>query len=303
MDTVTPQCNAHMTLHNGRTASDSWNSDKASDLGVQSCPENDSPECLVPTLSSSSEEQMLDSAFQMCDTDGRGIVSVSRIIEYLQSVTEPSRDGDRLECLCKMLDPDEKGVLINRQTFHMVMSKWIASCCQDRITTGITEEGNFMKDGLLPKCEEKVLSSDAHIEGYGGDDQKCIGAHADLTSKLEDLNMVNKKLIDQKSKLQRNLELAEETNSHMAEEITDLKNKLKSLQQAVHYTQSINNELEDMKSFAKSLEEEICTLKSQKKLLWFENGNIAIWLHLYNYLLLLSSIKKSPYFTWLQLHH
>ncbi|XP_075461662.1 protein KASH5 isoform X2 [Ascaphus truei] len=240
------------------------------------CSDNGSQDCLLYSLNSSSEDQMLDSAFQVCDPDGRGKVSVFQIIEYLQSVTDHSCDGDRLQCLCKMLDPENQGAILDLQTFRTVMREWIASCCQDGALEGTRENEKLMKDLCRLPSEEKEISSGAQLEGYGGDVQKFMGEHSDLMSKVKDLNYANRKMIDEKTKLQRSLELAEENNTHLTEEIFDLKSKLKSSQQAVHYSRSVRNELEDMKSVTKSLEEKIGDLSSQKKQLEKEKQSLSI---------------------------
>ncbi|XP_075047654.1 protein KASH5 [Mixophyes fleayi] len=218
----------------------------------------------MQTANLSSEEQMLDSVFRVCDSEERGKVSVSQIIDYLKSVTDPSRDGNRLQCLCTMLDPDNQGTLVDLQTFRRVMTKWIASCSQDRELRDTKDDELFMKNIRQPPTE-KQFSSTAQLEGYGGLVYKYMGEPTDLVNKITDLNFTNKKLIDQKIKLQRSLELAEETNANLTEEISEIKSKLKSSQQAMHQVQSAHNELEDMKTFAKSLEDKIAVLCSQRK--------------------------------------
>ncbi|XP_044134115.1 protein KASH5 [Bufo gargarizans] len=91
--------------------------------------------------------------------------------------------------------------------------------------------------------------------------------HTELSVKIAELNCTNKKLTDEKTKLQRSLDLAEDTNTRLTEEITDLKSKIKSSQQAMQHARSIWNELEDMKIFVKNLEDKISVVITEKKLM------------------------------------
>ncbi|XP_063292797.1 protein KASH5 [Pelobates fuscus] len=189
---------------------------------MDNCPED----LLVHIVNSSPEEQMLDSAFRACDSEGIGKVSVSQIIEYLKRVTDPNCDGERLQSLCNMLDPENEENLIDWDTFRTVMTNWIASCCQEMELCGTKNEETLVKDNCHPSTE-KVHVDDAQQEAHGWNFQKSMVENVDLISKIRELDFANKKLIEQKAKLQMSLELADETSSQLTEEISDLKNKLK----------------------------------------------------------------------------
>ncbi|XP_072283298.1 protein KASH5 isoform X2 [Pyxicephalus adspersus] len=217
------------------------------------------------------EEEMLNSAFLECDSEGNGKVSVIQIIDYLKSVTDASRDGNRLVALRKMFDPDDKDILVDLQTFRTVMTQWIAGCCQDR-NLKMPLDDVFIKDPEQP-FENKY--STEQLERYSGHVQNFTGEQADLIGKVADLMFINKKLTDQKIRLQKNLELAEETNACLTEEIAEIKSKLKSSQQAMQQSLSIHSELEDIKTFTKDLEEKISVLCVQKKKLEKQNLQLS----------------------------
>ncbi|OCT73113.1 inositol 1,4,5-triphosphate receptor associated 2 [Xenopus laevis] len=237
-----------------------WNPEEPSEEGLLSDSENDTEGCLGSFPNASSEEQLLDTAFEACDTEGRGEVTVFQIIDYLKRVTDQTCDGDRLRHLCKMLDPEDQGRSLDLPAFRKVMSEWIANCCSDR---DITEKVEDIKSEN-GTCAH-VLEQGAEHEGYGGDVNKFTGEHADFISKIRDLNFANKMLVDQKIKLQKSLETADETNSHLIEEISEVKSKLKIFQQAVYHSRSLSNELEDLKAYTKSLEDKIAAFSSQKE--------------------------------------
>ncbi|XP_075695985.1 protein KASH5 isoform X4 [Rhinoderma darwinii] len=242
-----------------------WSTDESSEQDLEPINEDASQKYLEQTANLSSEEQILDSVFRVCDVEERGVVPAFQILDYLKSVTDPSRDGKRLQCLSNMLDPDGQSILIDLLTFRKAMSKWIESCWMDRDVSGTTEDEIRLKD-LQPSTGKIAESkSTAQLEEYGGYFNRHMGEHTNQSIKIAELNCANKKLIDQKIKLQRSLDLAEETNTLLTEEISDLKIKLKSSQQARQDARSICNELEDTKIFVKNLEDKISVVITEKK--------------------------------------
>ncbi|KAM9112894.1 protein KASH5 [Pangshura tecta] len=212
----------------------------------------------VSSKSRCSEEHVLTCTFEACDLEQTGQVSVFRIIEYLQSVTGQSCEEGRLQLLYKMLDPEERGVAVDLLTFHAVMKNWIADCRQDGGLDNMKERDKFVDNMCLwPSGRRKPVSSAAQLEGYGGDVSSVnLEEAAALISSIEDLEYGNKKLAVQNAKLQRTIEAAEELNSRLTEEVSQLQGRLRSTQQALEQAKSVANELEDLKAIAKSLEEE-----------------------------------------------
>ncbi|XP_069803409.1 protein KASH5 isoform X2 [Dendropsophus ebraccatus] len=242
---------------NHHSESEYWSTDESSEQSVEPPNEDSSQKYFMQTGILSSEEQILDGIFQVCDAEERGMVPAFQIIQYLKSVTDPNRDGKRLQCLSHILDPDGQGTLVDLLTFRKAMSKWIESCWIERDTKSSTEDDVFVKDSQ-PSLE---IQNDE----YGGSFNAYVGEHTDLSIKIAELNCTNRKLTDQKAKLQRSLDIAEETNTLLMEEISNLKSKLKSSQQALQHAQSICNELEDTKMFVKRLEDKISVVTAEKK--------------------------------------
>ncbi|XP_042333567.1 protein KASH5 isoform X2 [Sceloporus undulatus] len=99
---------------------------------------------------------------------------------------------------------------------------------------------------------------------------------ADLMNSIKDLQQGNKQLAVQNIKLQRTIETAEELNSRLSEEISELKGKLKSTQQALDQARAVANELEDLRFFSKNLEEEKNRLYSQVRQLEKEQQFLSV---------------------------
>ncbi|KAK9397450.1 protein KASH5 [Crotalus adamanteus] len=80
----------------------------------------------------------------------------------------------------------------------------------------------------------------------------------------------------QNVKLQRTIEAAEELNSRLSEEISQLKEKLRGNQQTLEQAKVLANELEDLNFFSKSMEEENNRLHIQARQLEKEQQLLSV---------------------------
>ncbi|XP_048949611.1 protein KASH5 isoform X1 [Canis lupus dingo] len=245
------------------------------------------------------EEQILNSMFEACDTQRTGIVAVTHVLAYLEAVTGRGPQDTRLRTLACNLDPNGEGpqATVDLDTFLAVMRDWIAAC---QLDGGLELEEETAFEGALtsqqppsgcPEAEEP-----ANLESFGGEDPRpeirassphCshplprLGrwrvvacdqpfpdlrpATADLLSSLEDLELSNRRLAGENAKLQRSVETAEEGATRLGEEITALRRQLRSTQQALQCAKAVNEELEDLKTLAKNLEEQNRRLLAQAR--------------------------------------
>uniref|UniRef100_A0ACB8EWM5 Uncharacterized protein n=1 Tax=Sphaerodactylus townsendi TaxID=933632 RepID=A0ACB8EWM5_9SAUR len=95
-------------------------------------------------------------------------------------------------------------------------------------------------------------------------------------SSIQDLQQGNKKLAVQNTKLQGTIEAAEELNLRLSEEVAELKGKLRGTQQALDQARAVANELEDLKCFSRSLEEENSKLHALERQLEKEQQCLLI---------------------------
>ncbi|XP_019406664.1 PREDICTED: protein KASH5 [Crocodylus porosus] len=226
-----------------------------------------------------SEEHVLNCTFEACDPEQTGKVPVFRIIEYLQAMTGQSCEEGRLQALYKMLDPEERSVAVDLPTFHAVMKDWISDCRQDGGLECTKEQDNFVDNiCLLPSGKKrKAAGSAAQLEGYGRDfNTRNLEEAVALASIIEDLECSNKKLAVENAKLQRTIESAEEINSRLTEEISELKGQLRGMQQALEQAKYMANELEDLKAIEKRLEEENGRLHTQARQLEKEQQSLSV---------------------------
>uniref|UniRef100_A0A8C7B5F4 KASH domain containing 5 n=1 Tax=Neovison vison TaxID=452646 RepID=A0A8C7B5F4_NEOVI len=215
------------------------------------------------------EEQILNSTFEACDTQRTGLVAVTHVLAYLEAVTGQDPQDARLQTLACNLDPNGEGpqATVDLDTFLAVMRDWIAAC---QLDGGLElEEETAFKGALTsqqppsgcPEAEEP-----ANLESFGGEDPRAeLPTTADLLSSLEDLELSNRRLARENSKLQRSLETAEEGSTRLGEEIMTLRKQLRSTQQALQCAKAVDEELEDLKTLAKGLEEQNRSLLAQAR--------------------------------------
>ncbi|XP_039769305.1 protein KASH5 isoform X2 [Ornithorhynchus anatinus] len=213
------------------------------------------------------EEQVLISTFRACDLEKTGKVPVAQILTYIEAVSGQGAGDDRLQSLANQLDPEQKGASVDFGTFLAITKDWISYCQQDRGPEHAeeAEEGATVSTDLLPSGT--LNHSDiAQLESYGGEDlRSAFSNEAELRSSIEDLEFNNRRLVGENEKLQRAVEVAEEIGARLGEEISTLEKKLRSSQQALQVAKARDEELEDMKSLAKSLQEENRGLQAQAR--------------------------------------
>ncbi|XP_042201086.1 inositol 1,4,5-triphosphate receptor associated 2-like isoform X2 [Callorhinchus milii] len=230
-------------------------------------------------ISSCTEEDVLNCTFEACDTEGKGKVSVSRIIEYLEDVTSQSCEKGQLKLLHNMLDPGERGIAVDLETFHTIMKTWIADCRQEGLSSEQNEDFVCIENICILQSDKRSVTTPGQLEGYGGDINRGNLEITELINNIECLEYTNRKLLDQSAKLQRTVEGFEEANTRLTEEIFDLKSKLKSSQQALLHAKLLEDELEDLKTIVKNLEDQNYNLQAQNRQLEKEHQNLAMGIH------------------------
>ncbi|XP_072906176.1 uncharacterized protein [Hemitrygon akajei] len=209
-----------------------------------------------------SEEDVLNFTFKVCDTESTGRVAASAIIQYLREVTGQGTDG-RLQVLHNMLDPERKGVAVDRGSFHLTMRRWIANCTQD----GPSDEKASLNLRENPRLQLTEGDEISHLVPWpleeGMDDPRIEAS--ELTNKMADLKYANKKLREQNTSLQKALELSDETNLQLTKELTKVKNQLISSQRTLRSMQTMVEELEDARSAGRDARERVNQLGTQCK--------------------------------------
>ncbi|NWS71515.1 LRMP protein, partial [Crotophaga sulcirostris] len=213
----------------------------------------------------------------------RGKVAVSKIVDYLRHTTSRGLEDSGLEELCNMLDPDQKDVSIDLETYHAVMKEWIEDC-RRKWEDSDTEEPTASMEDLELKAhknnsEAKKTSgwinvTSGSLEAFGGDVSKGDMETSDLIICVADLQYNNQKLQEENNKLKLTLEAVDETNNKLLVDNENLHQQIKSIQHSVLKAKSLEEELEETKSNLNLSEEKRQEIFCQNKQLEKENQSL-----------------------------
>ncbi|KAK9525541.1 hypothetical protein VZT92_016235 [Zoarces viviparus] len=203
------------------------------------------------------EENLLDTIFHACDTQRRGKVFVSHIVDYLRHTTSRSSEDSGLEDLCNMLDPEHKDVSIDLDTYHAVMKEWIDDCRNNREETpdDITQDSVKLRDSLCAKRSILLNMTSGSLEAFGGEASRMEFETSELVYCVADLQMSNQKLQEEVKKLKQVVEGMEDCNQKLAEENEELRNQARVNQLLAQKEKMLKEEVEDMKATLSCTEE------------------------------------------------
>uniref|UniRef100_A0A4W4FXM6 Lymphoid-restricted membrane protein n=1 Tax=Electrophorus electricus TaxID=8005 RepID=A0A4W4FXM6_ELEEL len=223
------------------------------------------------------EEDLLDTIFQACDTQCRGKVYVSHIVDYLRHTTSRSSEDSGLEELCNMLDPEHKDISIDLHTYHAIMKEWIEDCRNQgyvRLNEDLTQESVRPADGLAAKRSVLLNMTSGSLEAFGGEVSRADLETSDLVFCVADLQFNNQKLQQEVGKLKQAVEVMEETNQKLLEQNEELKAQTRAGQQLLQKERMLKEEVEEMKMTLSSSEESRARASAQSKHMERENQSL-----------------------------
>ncbi|XP_060933328.1 inositol 1,4,5-triphosphate receptor associated 2 [Limanda limanda] len=224
------------------------------------------------------EENLLDTIFHACDTQRRGKVFVSHIVDYLRHTTSRSSQDSGLEELCNMLDPEQKDVSIDLDTYHAVMKEWIDDCRKngEEPINDLTQDSVKIIDSLAAKRSVLLNMTSGSLEAFGGDASRVDFETSDLVYCVADLQMCNQKLQEEVRKLKLVVEGMEETNQRLAEENEHLRNQARVSQLLAQKEKLLNEEVEEMKATLSCTEEGRARASAHSKHVERENQSLIV---------------------------
>ncbi|XP_077400150.1 inositol 1,4,5-triphosphate receptor associated 2 isoform X3 [Vanacampus margaritifer] len=231
------------------------------------------------------EENLLDTIFYACDTQRRGKVYVSHIVDFLRHTTSRTSEDSGLEALCNMLDPEHKDVSIDLDTYHAVMREWIDACrnngeealedvTQDVVKVRCVTTNKSHLDGIVARKSILPNVTSGSLEGFGGDVSRN-GETSELVYCLADLQMSNQKLQEEVKKLKQALESMEESNQKLADENEELRNQNRAHRQLIHKEKMLHHEVEEMKATLSCTEEGRARASAHSKRVEKENQDLV----------------------------
>ncbi|XP_055087432.1 inositol 1,4,5-triphosphate receptor associated 2 isoform X2 [Periophthalmus magnuspinnatus] len=222
------------------------------------------------------EENLLDTIFHACDTQRRGKVYVSHIVDYLRHTTSRSSEDSGLEELCNMLDPEHKDVSIDLDTYHAVMREWIDDCRNNGEETAeeVTQDSVKMRDGISARRSMLLNMTSGSLEAFGGEVSRVEFETSELVYCVTDLQMNNQKLQDEVKKLKQVVESMEDANQKLVEENEELRNQAKTNQQLAQKEKMLKDEVEEMKATLSNTEEGRARASAHSKRMERENQSL-----------------------------
>ncbi|NXS62170.1 LRMP protein, partial [Brachypteracias leptosomus] len=209
-----------------------------------------------------------------------GKVAVSKIVDYLR---RQGLEDSGLEELCNTLDPDQKDVSMDLETFHAIMKNWIEEC-KGKQADGTTEEPTASTKDLEFKVSKTISEAKeihvqmsvtcGHLEAFGGDVSKGDIENSDLITCIADLQHKNQKLQEENNKLKVTLDATDEINNKLLTDNEDLRQQIKSIQHSVLKVKSLEEELEEAKTSLNLSEEKGQQILYQNKQLEKENQSL-----------------------------
>ncbi|MXQ80006.1 hypothetical protein E5288_WYG013810 [Bos mutus] len=233
------------------------------------------------------EEELLRSIFNICDSKRRGLVRVTKIIDYLRQTTSQGSEDDDLEELWIMLDPEKRDVHVNLETFQATVKEWMMTHCRNKWERENSGSSSTMVDSAfeqdnIKSCEaikmttDKTDSSSWNFKGLGGDLPKGVLEVPDLITYIADMHFNKQKLEEENNKLKLALENLEEANRELSEDCTELRLQIKSAHQAIMRTNLLKEELEELKITMNASEEQKTMIVAQNKQLETENRALIL---------------------------
>ncbi|NXJ93350.1 LRMP protein, partial [Corythaixoides concolor] len=245
-----------------------------------------SPDVYFFTTDKKSESAMIQSPVsKRLSLSERGKVEVSKIVDYLRHTTSRGSEDSGLEELCNMLDPDQKDVTIDLETYHAIMKEWIEDCKRKREDSSTEEPTASMEDlefkahkktSEVKKTHARMNVTSGSLEAFGGDVSKGDMETSDLITCVADLQYNNQKLQEENSELKLTLEAVDETNNKLLADNEDLRQQIKSIQHSVLKAKMLEEELEEAKNNLNLSEEKRQQILCHNKQLEKENQSLVI---------------------------
>ncbi|TRY62250.1 hypothetical protein DNTS_020212 [Danionella cerebrum] len=203
-------------------------------------------------------------------------VCVSHIMDFLRHTICRNSEDSGLEELCNMLDPEQKDISIDLDTYHAIMKEWIDDCRnQGKESKNDTQQEPLkLLDSLSARRSAFLNMTSGSLEAFGGEASSADLETSDLVFCVADLQLNNQKLQEEVRKLKQAVENMEDTNQKLIEENEELKAQAKIGQQSLQKEKLLKEEVEEMKQSLSSSEDSRSQASAQRKQMERENQSL-----------------------------
>ncbi|XP_052280965.1 uncharacterized protein LOC127878479 [Dreissena polymorpha] len=207
------------------------------------------------------EELLIDSLFYKCDSHNEGLVGVSAVIQYLKSCQNQCNDEPGLLSLAQELETVGMNGKVSLASYRSVLKRWIRDVKGRRDSTSFLDP-----DGALQQQidMDNVSNNNAELSSYietsaVGESQgsACDCEVGELLQELGDLRFQNRRLQEENTKFQKQMDSQDELLALRLKEDEALRKRFKSVQESLDLRHSVIEENEELKSRLLALQEEI----------------------------------------------
>ncbi|XP_021364654.1 lymphoid-restricted membrane protein-like isoform X2 [Mizuhopecten yessoensis] len=209
------------------------------------------------------EEDLIDSLFYTCDVDHVGKVHIHRLIEYLKLTNSNISENDKdLKNLATMFDPQGIDTFIDLHKYRSTMKHWIESIRKQSFE-GSQEDDVFSTDvcsTVTSGFTVNAVSPDSTTmttPNYPAEifSRVCQQEQMELQCRAEGLQHQNRRLLEENTKLQQQLDSQEDHLTAASTEKYRLARKIKSLQEIVDLKEILQTENEELRCANSRLQE------------------------------------------------
>ncbi|KAF7253829.1 Lymphoid-restricted membrane protein [Varanus komodoensis] len=158
-------------------------------------------------------------------------VAVSKLVDFLRFTTSRSSEDSQLEELCNMLDPEQRDISMDLETYHAIMKEWIEDCRRNWETSDLIAciadlQFNNQKlqeeNGQLKLALDTMEEANNRLTEEGGELRNQIKSFQQSVAQVKTLQ---RELEESKN----NLGAAEEKGLKMASQTKQLEKENQSL--------------------------------------------------------------------------
>ncbi|XP_057317485.1 inositol 1,4,5-triphosphate receptor associated 2-like isoform X1 [Hydractinia symbiolongicarpus] len=228
---------------------------------------------------------VLQNVFTACDEEKHGQVRVSKLISFLKEKATETEIFDYLNDLSLLLDEERTDPAINWSACEKGMQEWIQIVNQKSIKH--INSGSPAKRVLFPKNEltsakSALINKSLQLKDgktgsimstYSNDSMETSDLswdHSDLHGRIEELEITNKRLLEDNVKLKQHLDATEDQNSSFVQENDQLQKKIIKYEKLLDDSKLVAKNYEELKAtvmeyhvFKNDLVEKTCQLEKE----------------------------------------
>lgn len=228
---------------------------------------------------------VLQNVFTACDEEKHGRVRVSKLISFLKEKATETEIFDYLNDLSLLLDDERTDPAIDWSACEKGMQEWIQIVNQKsikHINTGSPAKRALFLKNELTSAKSALINKSLQLKDgktgsimstYSNDSMETSDLswdHSDLHGRIEELEITNKRLLEDNTKLKQHLDATEDQNSSFVQENDQLQKQITKYEKLLDDSKLVAKNYEELKAtvmeyhvFKNDLVEKTCQLEKE----------------------------------------